>query len=180
MTFLAILVTVVLQVAAVGHPTILAKVSEPPRRNFRVVYSDDSFLFAARHAGDSRDVGGNTAPGLFVHSKERAAWIQITAISTAGGRFGTSTSDDREASKKLRAAPVGWDFTLFAHRPYIEQPLQTTGSIVFPDDIEYESDRGRYRLRYLSSWGVPSAETVLYVDRADLTAAFAEQPLIRR
>jgi len=175
MLLIAILVTEALQAGLVGRPTILAKASEPPRRNFIVVYYDDSFLFAARHAGDSRDVGGNTAPGLFVHSKEKAAWIQIAAISTAGGRFGKSVSDDPDASKKLLVASVAWDFTSLAQRPYIEQPLRTSGSIVFPDDVAYESDRGRYRLRYLSSWGVPGAETVLYIDRAELSAAFAER-----
>jgi hypothetical protein len=176
---LLILVVVALQVGQMARPTIVAKVSDPPRRNFSVIYYDDSFLFAARHFGDSRNFGGSTEPGFFVHSKEKATWIQITAISTAGGRFGKSTSDDPDARKKLSMASVGWDFTQFAQRPYIEQPLRTSGSIAFPDHVEYESDRGRYRLRYFSSWGIPTAETVLYIDRADLTAAFGNREFSR-
>jgi hypothetical protein len=131
-----------------------------------------AFLFAARHYGDSRN-GGNTEPGLFVHSKEKDRWIQITAISTTDGRFGKSTSEDPDAMKKLRAASVVWDFTQFAQRQYVDQPLRTSGSIVFPDRIRYESPGGRYELGYLSSWGIPSAETVLYVRRQDLIETFA-------
>jgi hypothetical protein len=156
-----------------GRPIIVAKASEAPRRNFSILYYDEAFLFAGRNYGSSADVGGNTEPGLFIHSKEKNRWIQITAISTADGKFGKSTSEDPEASKKLRMASVGWDFTTFALRPYIDQPLRTSGSIVFPDRIQYDSRSGRYELRYLSSWGVPSAETILYIRRADVTEVFA-------
>ena len=158
-----------------GRATIVAKASDRPRRNFRIVYYDDAFLFAARNYGSSEDVGGNTDPGLFVHSKEKNRWIQIAAISTADGKFGKSTSEDPEASRKLSMASVGWDFTAFALRPYIEQLLRTGGSIVCPDSIHYDSRTGRYELRYLSSWGVPTAETVLYIRRADLSEAFAHR-----
>jgi hypothetical protein len=170
----AILVVALLQGSA-GRATIIAKPADPPRRDFHIVYYDEAFLFAARHYGSSGDVGGNTEPGLFVHSKEKNKWIQITAISTADGSFGKSTSEDPDASRRLRMASVGWDFTGFALRPYIDQPLRTSGSIVFPETIEFDSGTGRYELRYLSSWGVPSAETVLYVRRADLTEVFANR-----
>ena len=109
-----------------------------------------------------------TEPGLFVHSKERNRWLQILAISTAGGRLGRSWTDDPQAQRKLRTAPVGWDFTPFAGRPYIDQPLKTTGSVAFPDRITFDEASGQYELRYFSSFGVPSAETVLFIRRADL------------
>jgi len=162
-----------LRAGQAAGPTIEARPADPPNRNFYVIYYDDAFLFGARHYGDSRDFGGNTEPGLLVHSKEKSLWIQVTAISTAGGRFGKSMSDDPEARKKLIYAPVGWDFTGYARRPWIEQPLRTSGSIAFPERVEYDLATGRYALHYLSSWGVPSAETVLYIVRADLVAAFA-------
>ena len=173
MLSVAMLLLSLLQAGLHVRSTIVAKQSEPPRRNFSVIYYDDAFLFAFRHYGDSRDFGGNTEPGFFVHSKEKSRWIQITAISTEGGRFGKSTSDDPEAMKKLSKASVVWDFTGWAQRPYIDQPLLTGGSIAFPERIEYSAATGRYTLRYFSSWGVPSAETVLYIDRVDLIAAFA-------
>jgi hypothetical protein len=70
---------------------------------------------------------------------------------------------------------VSWDFTAFAQRPYIEQPLKTSGSLMFPDRIEYDNRTGRYELRHASDWSdkFPGAETVLYIRRADLIEAFA-------
>ena len=164
----------VLLQATPNRPTIIFQPSAPPRRNFSIVYYDDKFLFAARHYGSAGDPGGNTAAGLFVHSKEKSRWIVVNAISTAGGRFGTSVSNDPQARKRLSIASVGWDFTHYAQRPYIEQPLRTSGSIAFPEVIEYNASTDRYTLRYLTSWRVPSAETVLYIRRPDLVGAFAK------
>jgi hypothetical protein len=168
-----VLLAVLFQAAPAARPTLVAKWAEPPRRNFYVIYYDNSFLFAARHYGDSHDAGGNTEPGLFVHSKEYSSWIKVTQISTAGGRFGSSRSDDPVAQKKLRYASVGWDFTSYAARPYIDQPLRTSGSIAFPEIVAYDAKTDRYELRYFTSWDVPSAETVLYIDRGDLMTACA-------
>jgi hypothetical protein len=139
----------------------------PPQRNILVLYYDDAFLFVGRHYGDGRDFLGPTEPGLFVHSKASDRWLQITAISTEGGRFGRSSSD--------MVVSVGWDFTAFAQRPYIEQPLKTTGSLMFPDRIEYDNRTERYALHHASrsSERFPSAETVLYIRRVDLIEAFA-------
>jgi len=140
-----------------------------------MIYYDDSFLFGFRHYGDSRCPGGGEA-GLFVHSKEYNRWIQILQISTLGGRFGSSDSDDPEVQKKMKFASVGWDFTRYADLPYVDQPLHTSGSIAFPELIKYDSSTGWYELRYFSSWKVPSVETVLHMDRKDLLTAFAKQP----
>lgn len=169
-----VLVALLFQAGTEVRPTIVARASEPPRRNFYIIYYDDSFLFAARHHGDSRDQGGNTKPGLFVNSKEHSRWIQILQVSTAGGRFGKSESDDPEAQKKLRFASVSWDFTHYAGRPYIDQPLLTSGSIAFPEQVTYESTTERYELRYFTSWGVASAETVLFINRKDIINAFVK------
>lgn len=167
-----LLLTLLFQSQSDQQSSIIAKSSEPPRRNFSIIYYDESFLFAARHYGDSRDRGGNTEPGLFVHSKEHSAWIQILKISTADGRFGQSWSEDPEVQKKMRFASVSWDFTAAAKHPYIEQPLRTSGSIAFPEQVIYDPVLERYELRYFSSWGVASAETVLYVKKKEIIHAF--------
>lgn len=171
---LSIIITLALlfQSGPTLRPTIVAKKSEPPRRNFHIVYYDDLYLFAARHYGDSRDFGGNTEPGLFVHSKKHNKWIQIFQISTAGAKLGKSSSDDPEVQKKMRFASVGWDFTRFAKEPYIDQPLRTSGSVSFPERVTYDASEGKYELGYFLSWGVPSVATILYVDRKDILAAF--------
>jgi hypothetical protein len=171
----AVILAMTLLQAVAPRSTVVAKASDPPLRNYRILYYDDAFLFAARDYGSARDVEGNTTPGLFVHSKEKGRWMEIGAISTADGRFGTSQSNDPEEQKKLSMSQVGWDFREYARREYIGQPLQTGGSIVFPDRITYESGTARYELRYMSSWGIPSAETVLYIRRADLIEAFARR-----
>jgi hypothetical protein len=155
--------------------SVVMKPCEPPQRNVLILYYDEVFLIAGRHFGDQRDPAGAGEPGLFVHSKEKNRWAQILAISTAGAKLGRSWSDDPQVQRKLRAAPVGWDFTTFATRPYIDQPLHTSGSIAFPDRISYDPVSGQYELRFFSSWGAPTAETVLYILRSDLVEAFAKR-----
>jgi hypothetical protein len=169
------LVMAVLQSSQAARATILAHASDSPNRNFRVIHDDADFLFAARDYGSSRYPAGQTEPGLFVHSKATDRWIQISAISTAGGRFGKSTSDNPEAARRLSTSQVGWDFTAFARRPYMGQPLSTGSSIVFPDSIELDRGTGVYELRYMSSWKIATTETVLYINRADLVAVFEKR-----
>jgi hypothetical protein len=107
-----------------------------------------------------------------VHSKAHDRWLRIEKVSTRDGRFGTSRSDDPEAQKKLHKIPVAWDFTPYRDKPHIELPLRTSGSIAFPDRIEYEAKSKRYKLRFFSKLKIDSAETILYIPRADLLAAF--------
>jgi len=168
-----VLLAILFQTEAAERPTLIANPSIAPIRNFLFIYYDDSFLFGFRHYGDHRDFGGNTEPGLFVHSKQHNRWIQILQISTLGGRFGKSNSDDPEVQKRMEFASVGWDYTRYANLPYMEQPPKS-GFLNFPDQIKYDSSKGRYELRYNSSWKIPSVETVLYVDRKDLVDAFAK------
>ena len=163
-----VLLSLIFQAGTAVRPSIIAKPSEPPRRNFIILYYDDFYLFAGRHYGDSRDRGGNTDPGLFVHSKEFSSWVQILKISTAGARFGRSTALDHTTEKRLS---VGWDYTRYEDREYVEQPLNQ-GFIAFPDRVKYDPSTKCYELRYHSRWGVKGAETVLYVSRKDIADAF--------
>src|SRR5215467_738022 len=140
-----VLLAILFQTEAAERPTIIANPSIAPIRNFLFIYYDDSFLFGFRHYGDHRDFGGNTEPGLFVHSKQHNRWIQILQISTLGGRFGKSNSDDPEVQKRMEFASVGWDYTRYAKLPYMEQPPKS-GSLNFPDQIKYDSSKGRYEL----------------------------------
>lgn len=145
-----------------------------PRQNVHVIFYDDDFLWMARNYGDHRRPAGNTEPGFFVHSKAHGRWIEIHKISTHDGKFGTSRSDDPEAQKKLAKISVAWDFTPYRDKPHIELPLRTSGAIAFPDRIEYETKSERYKLRCFSKLKIESAETVLYIPRADLLAAFGK------
>lgn len=161
-----------------GRPTVIAKKGwgeVPGHRNVAILYYDEAFLFVARNYGDARDFGGNTEPGLFVHSKEKSRWIQILEISTEGGSFGTSNSDDAAARAKLMTAQAGWNFTGYAMMAYMPQPMNAGSFIAFPDRIEYDDSKQRYTLRYHSEWNIPSAETVVYINRADLVEAVAKR-----
>jgi hypothetical protein len=148
------------------RPSVTVQAAVKPQRNILVLYEDEAFVFVGRHYGDGRDVGGPTEPGLFVHSKATDRWLQITAISTDGAQLGRVSPD--------MVVSVWWDFTPYANRLSIDQPLKTPGSLMFPDRIEYHYETGRYTLRHASTWSsrFPQAETVLYVLRADLIEAF--------
>jgi hypothetical protein len=173
MLFFAALLLALMQAQHSASPSIVARVVDPPTRNIRTVYEDGAYAFVARDYGDARASGGNTEPGLFAKSKVRRTWIQIAAIATAGGRFGTSKSDDPGARLKLMMSSVGWDFRPLANQPFADQPLRTGSSIVFPDRVVYDVAGSRYELHYHSSWAIASAETVLYVKRRDLDDASA-------
>ena len=51
-------------------------------------------------------------------------------------------------------------------------PLRTTGSIMFPYQIELREADDLYRLDFGFVKGLPSATTTLIVDRSDLRKAF--------
>lgn len=170
-TVSAIVMLSPLALAQAPRPSIIVQPATTQQRNILVLYYDEAFLFVGRHYGDGRDFAGPTEPGLFVHSKARDRWLQITAISTEGAQLGKSSGD--------MVASVGWDFTPFSQRPYIEQPLKTTGSLMFPDRIQYDSRSDRYELRHASTWRRPGAETVLYIRRGDLVEAFARAQGVR-
>ena len=148
-------------------------VADGPRRNFEIVYYDADFLFASRHFGDARDFAGSTRPGFFIHSNAQNRWIEIRSVSTKGGRFGKSWSDAPGDSIRMLTVSVSWNFTHLADEPFADLPLMTSGSIVLPDSIAYEPSTGRYMLDFMPSWRtVPSARTVMYVDRRDVVDAF--------
>jgi hypothetical protein len=155
-----------------SQSTILAKAADPQTRNVRVLFEDDVLSFVARTFGDRREPQSATEPALFARSKERSRWVHILGITTAGARLGRSWTDDPIAQRKLRTAPVGWDFTGFAGKPYLDVPLKTTASVVFPDRITYAAESGQYELHFFSAYDVPSAETVLIVRRSDLLESF--------
>lgn len=152
--------------------SVVTKEAFPGARNLRVIYYDNSFLFMARHYGSDRDVGGNTEPGLFVHSKAHDRWLQIVEVPTKDGKFGKSSSDDPVEKEKLKTASVGWDFTGYAKKPSIALPLKASGSIAFPDKMELDAATDRYKISFFTSWEVESAVTRLYLSRTELTAQF--------
>jgi hypothetical protein len=150
--------------------TVATVRSDPPRQGLRVSYHDNHFLFVSAANPDRR----KQQPGLFVHSMALRRWREITAVSTAGGRFGSSKTNNEADAKRLSMSMVGWDFTMYAQLPAMPLPLKASGSFVLPDDISYDEKTDLYEMKMLSSWGIPSAETVVYVRRQDLVEQFAK------
>ena len=148
--------------------------SEPPRQGFvRVIYHDDLFLFVAGPHPDRR----KQHSALFVHSMRSPRlrrWRQITAVSTAGGRFGSSRATNEADAERLSAASMGWDFTMYAALPSMPLPATGGGSFTLPDEISYDANTDLYEVKMLSSWGVRSAETVVYILRKDLVEQFSK------
>ncbi|MCW5557646.1 MAG: hypothetical protein KIT22_07430 [Verrucomicrobiae bacterium] len=139
----------------------------------RVLFYDDNFLFIECL---ENDLVRNSFLGIYVHSKKLNGWRKIEKISTKDGVFGHSWSQKSEDLQKLRSIQVGWDFRDLSSKPYVDMPLRmSVGGMAFsPDKIEYEPDRGRYRLGFMTGIGVESAITYLYITRSDLEMAGQE------
>lgn len=73
--------------------TIVVKDEQPAHRSTQLVDYDANFAWIAQNFGDSRDFGGNTVPGVFVHSHRHNGWLQIMRVSTAGAKFGKSPAN---------------------------------------------------------------------------------------
>lgn len=152
--------------------SVITKIDSPGTRNTSVVHYDENFLFLARNYGDHRDFHGNTELGFFVHSKAHDRWLQILQVSTKDAKFGKSHSDNPEENKRLMMSSVGWDFTAYTNKSWIDFPLKTSGSIAFPDKIELDAKGDRYKMSFFTSWKIESAVTILYISRKDLSEQF--------
>ena len=127
---------------------IKADQTSPPQKNFRILYYDNEFLFVGRDFGDHRDSGGNTEPGFFVHSKKSDRWLLISELSTNGAKFGKTYGYKNKADeKKMMMCPIGWDYTKYKDKDFIEIPLKTSGSIAFPEKIFFDQEQNKYILR---------------------------------
>jgi hypothetical protein len=71
---------------------------------------------------------------------------------------------------------VSWDFTAYTNKAWIDLPLKTSGSIAFPEKIEFDEAGDCYRLSFFTSWKIQSAATILYVSRKDLLEQFDKIP----
>ena len=64
--------------------SILAIPSEPPQRNFGIIYYDDSFLFAGRHYGSSASVATPNPVCSFIRKKDPAGYESPRFLQPAG------------------------------------------------------------------------------------------------
>jgi len=143
----------------------------PARRSNRLIDYDCGFAWVAQDFGDSRDFGGNTIPGVFVHSKEHNLWLKILRVSTAGAKFGKSPRD-----AMLQA---GWDFTGLTSKQFVPLPLPdgglptSGGSVIhLPDKVAFDKGRSAFILYFDSYNNNESMTSILIIPLTDLTQAF--------
>ncbi|HXI74776.1 MAG TPA: hypothetical protein VNG94_04275 [Pyrinomonadaceae bacterium] len=144
--------------------TIVVRDEQPAHRRIRLVDYDSNFAWVAQDFGDSRDFGGNTVPGVFVHSHRHNGWLQIMRVSTAGAKFG------RAPDNAMIQAP--WDFTSLASRKFVSLPIMGGSAIHLPDKAFYDASRDVYVLYFDSYARIDSMTTTLIISKKDLDAAF--------
>ena len=135
----------------------------------RMVHEDKEFRFVAVDYGHK----GTQASGFYVFAKQTSRWLRIDKVSTAESVLGRSPTLEEAKQAGGGFPQVGWDFGMqYKDKPFAELPLRTSGSIVFPDKIQFDEQSQRYVLSFNSDWKIKGVETVLRCRRADLTAAF--------
>jgi hypothetical protein len=130
--------------------SIVVKDEHPARRSTRLVDYDSNFAWVTQDFGDSRDVGGNTVPGMFVHSHRHNRWLQIMRVSTVGAKFGKSPDNAR----------------------IVTLPISGGSALHEPDKVIYDASRNAYVLYFDSYAKIDSMTTALIIYKKDLDTAF--------
>lgn len=171
-TFISLFVLALVASVAVAegektfHTIVVTDEQPAQRSNFLVDYNAD-FAWVAQHFGDHRDFGGNTKPGVFVHSHAHNGWLHILRVNTAGAKFGKSPDN------AMIQAP--WDFTSLAAKKFVPLPLPDAGKwtpLHLPDKVVYDAARDVFVLYFDSSENIDSMTTTLIISRSDLKQAF--------
>jgi hypothetical protein len=144
--------------------SLVVKDEHPARRSTRLVDYDSNFAWVTQDFGDSRDVGGNTVPGMFVHSHRHNRWLQIMRVSTVGAKFGKSPDNAR--------IQAPWDFTFLASRSFVTLPISGGSALHEPDKVIYDASRNAYVLFFDSYAKIDSMTTALIIYKKDLDTAF--------
>jgi hypothetical protein len=114
--------------------------------------------------GMSQDLGTNeNTLGLFVYSKTHKRWLQIQNTSTAGAKFGKTSS--------TTFVQQPWDFTVLASNDFVPLPIPSL-SPHYPDEVTFDEAQNTYVLHFDSFNTAESERTTLLIPKKDLTEAF--------
>ena len=144
-----------------SRPTLIAALCEHKPKWHVKVYEDEDFQFVYRHYGNAEYL-----PGLFVYSKKRSRWVEITKLSTENAKLGHSPL----FFEKVWLS-VGWDYSHLKSKDYADLPLRTSGSINFPNVVIYVESSKIYRLNFDPSLK-PEYQTWFWILKKDLEKAF--------
>ncbi|MCF7730656.1 MAG: hypothetical protein K9N23_03170 [Akkermansiaceae bacterium] len=154
--------------------TVIATANAPAKTDEpRPIYEDNEFKIVAVSYGHAGDNPPQT-PGFYVQGKKDQKWIRVEKVSLTDSVLGRSPTlaECREVGKNLPS--VAWNFKSLAGQEYVDFPLKTSGSLLFPDKIERNDEKGRLILSFNSGWKIAGVETVLIVSLADLRKCLDE------
>jgi hypothetical protein len=145
-----------------------------------LAFEDVFFFFAYRFAGR-----GAFIPGFFVYEKKQNKWLEIKRLSTEQAKFGyyfpfitEGKPDTATGAVKLVRNPalpllaITWDYRNSKNVLYVDVPLETGGSISFPDKIIYNKTARAYELSFNSAYNIEEMSTRFWVLKRDLKRAF--------
>jgi hypothetical protein len=132
-----------------SRPTVTAVLLKDTPFYHQKVYEDSDYLFVYRLYGRAE-----YTPGFFVYGKKPKKWIEIKELSAEHAKLGRyfpflpkEEKDKKAGMKELVRNPrlpllsVTWDYSSLKNFDCADLPLRTSGSISFPDKIEYDKDK---------------------------------------
>ena len=141
-------------------PTVIATANLPAKTDEqRPLYEDQEFKIVVVGYGHAGDDPPQT-PGFYVQGKKDQKWIRVEKVSLTEAVLGRSPTlaECREVGKNLPS--VAWNYKSLADQDYIEFPLKTSGSLLFPDKIERSDEKGRLILSFNSGWKIAGIFTL--------------------
>ena len=145
-----------------SRPTLIAALCEREPKWLVKVYEDEDYQYVYRDYGKAEYV-----PGFFVYSKKSGRWAEITNLSTENAKLGHSPPLDEVLLS------VAWDYSGLRSKDYVELPLRTSGSINFPEKIEYDAGAEAYQLNFNPSIK-PVYQTLFWILKKDLKKVFGD------
>jgi hypothetical protein len=152
--------------------SVRCKPPHEPQGKVHQIYEDDLYRFACVNFGAT----GEDTPGLHVYSRKREKWLRIVEISTINAKLGRNpNAAELKAIGDSIGPSVGWNFEgQYRKSRYVPMPLHTSGSIVFPERIQFDLARGVYTCWSGESWRTEAAVTKLEIRAEDLQSAFQD------
>lgn len=172
---ISILLLALVSLACVAESTVqIKKEVTHPGHTLQILYYDADFLFVGRNFGSKRTLV--TEPGFFIHVKSTDSWYQLTGVSSINSKLGSSHGEmSAEEKERMRFCSVSWDHRGLKDQAYVSLPLRTSGSISFPDKVEFDESLDTYTLRFFTSWNIEAVETSLQFRKKDLVEAITEK-----
>jgi hypothetical protein len=161
--FQLVLLAFLMAGCAINKPSVRLVPAQAPQDIFSQIYGDDHYRFV--QANRTPD---NTRADVLVCNLARNQWKRITEVSIANSKLG----------HQPMLVHAYMDFvTIYQNRDYVPLPLHasadgSTGLVVLPDKIEFDTGRAVYLLWFNSGLRDDAAITKLEIRKDDLDKSF--------